>query len=116
VAERRVELSPGEVWWARPDPAVGREQAGRRPVLIVSGGLYLDTVTTLALAVPLTSTDRQWPNHVRLDGLDALHHPTFAMTEQVRTISRGRLLTRIGVIGPADLSAVRGWIVDYLLD
>lgn len=111
-----MELNPGEVWWARPDPSIGREQAGRRPVLIVAGTLYLETVTTLVLAVPLTTTDRQWPNHVRLRGLDALPRPTFAMTEQVRTISRDRLTSRIGAIDMTDLSSVRRWLVDYLVD
>ncbi|WP_247595358.1 type II toxin-antitoxin system PemK/MazF family toxin [Actinomyces procaprae] len=49
----RVELTPqpltGELWWAAPDPVVGREQSGRRPVLVLSGARYHHAVTTLAV-------------------------------------------------------------------
>uniref|UniRef100_UPI0025C0FC86 type II toxin-antitoxin system PemK/MazF family toxin n=1 Tax=Galactobacter sp. TaxID=2676125 RepID=UPI0025C0FC86 len=83
-----MELNAGEVWWAKPDPAIGREQSGRRPVVIVAGEEYLSTVTTSALVVPVTTTDRGWPNHIRLD--TALQRPSWAMTEQVKTIPRSR--------------------------
>lgn len=111
-----MELTPGDVWWARPDPATGREQAGRRPVLVVAGEDYLMTVTTLFLAVPLTTTDRGWPNHVRLRGEVGLTQASFAMTEQVRAVSRERLTSRVGAASGSCLAEVRGWIVDYLTD
>lgn len=38
------ELMPGDVVWARLDPTLGREQGGRRPVVVVASALYLDTV------------------------------------------------------------------------
>lgn len=111
-----MELTPGELYWARPDATVGREQAGRRPVLIVAGALYLRVMTTLALAVPLTTTDRQWPNHVPVTGHHALEKPTFAMTEQVRVIARDRLASPLGVVDASCLREVRRWISDYLRD
>lgn len=112
-------LSSGEVWWAVPDPGletvVGREQAGRRPVVIVSGDLYHEAVTTLALAVPVTTTNRGWPNHVPLIGNLRLSEPSFAMTEQVRAVSRDRLTARAGYVSEACLAGIRGWIADYLV-
>jgi mRNA interferase MazF len=111
-----MELTPGEVFWAAPDATVGREQAGRRPVLIVAGELYLTTVTTLALVVPMTKTDRGWPNHVRVEGATDLPQPTFAMTEQIRAISRERLIRPAGHVTPACLDQVRMWLRDYLAD
>ena len=63
-----MELTPqprtGELWWAAPDPSVGRERAGRRPVLVISNARYHDAVTMLVVTVPVTSVDRHWPNHV----------------------------------------------------
>lgn len=106
-------VSSGQIWWARPDSSVGREQRGRRPVVIVSGELYNDTVTTLVLAAPITTTDRGWRNHVHLAGLP---QPSWAMTEQVRAISRDRLVDLIGTATPSELRAIRGWVTDYLLD
>lgn len=106
-------LRPGDVVWARPEVAVGREQAGRRPAMVVAGADYLETVDTLAVVVPITTVDRGWPNHVEVIGAD-LGCRSWAMTEQVRTISRERLVGRAGRADPATLAAVRGWLADFL--
>ena len=86
VVDVTVGLSPGQIWWARPDPSVGREQAGRRPVMIVAGSDYLELMTTLALVVPLTTTDRGWPNHVPVHGHVDLPGQSFAMSEQILSL------------------------------
>jgi mRNA interferase MazF len=106
-----VDLSPGDIVWVKPDPSVGREQAGRRPALVVSGADCLATVDTLAIVVPITSVDRGWPNHVPVDGLDK---PSWAMTEQVRTISRERILGAAARGSTETLADVRRWISDFL--
>ena len=40
-----MNLVAGQVHWARPDSTVGREQSGRRPVIVVSGTGYHDAIT-----------------------------------------------------------------------
>jgi mRNA interferase MazF len=107
------ELAPGDVVWVAPDAAVGREQAGRRPALVVCGSDYLQLIDSLAVVVPITSIDRGWPNHVPVTGA-ALTSPSWAMTEQVRTISRERIVGTAGRADAATLRAVRGWIRDLL--
>lgn len=104
----------GEVWWAEPTPTLGREQDGRRPVVIVSGIEYHDSVTMLALTVPVTTHDRNWPNHIALAGEHGLAYPSWAMTEQIRVLARQRLRTRAGIILPECLDEIRRWIADYL--
>jgi len=118
VDRRRVVVNvlPGEVWWASPDPALGREQGGRRPVLVIANEGYLDAVTTLAITVPLTTRDRGWPNHVAVAGWTGLDVPCWAMTEQVRTISRSRLVRRSGVAAGETLADVRRWVTDFLME
>jgi mRNA interferase MazF len=111
VPDRR--LAPGDVVWVAPEIAVGREQAGRRPALVVAGADYLDVVDTLAIVVPLTTVDRGWPNHVPVEG-SALPLESWAMTEQVRTVSRERVVATAGRVDPQTLGAVRGWIRDFL--
>lgn len=69
---------------------------------------------TRALAAPVTTRDRGWPNHVRLTGHVALDLPSFAMTEQVRAISRQRLVDQGGLVDDACLDAVLEWLHDYL--
>ncbi|OLL12771.1 growth inhibitor PemK [Actinomyces oris] len=112
--ELAAPVEPGEVWWALPDPAVGREQSGRRPVLIVSNERFHRTVTTLVVVVPVTTKDRRWPNHVELNAGVGMEQRSFAMTEQVRTISRQRLTKKIGVVERAVLRNVHEWLVDYI--
>lgn len=109
-----MDVIEGHVWWARPSPVVGREQAGRRPVVVVSGEEYQATVTTFALVVPVTTTDRGWLNHVRVHGPHRLDRPSWAMTEQVRTVSRERLVDAAGAVDDATLAAIRSWVADYL--
>lgn len=106
--------SRGQVVWAEPDPTVGREQGGRRPFLIVASDDYLRIVTTLVLAVPVTTTDRGWANHVPLAGPVGLSSPSWAMTEQVRVLSRERLKQVAGYVDTYTLEAIDQWLRDFL--
>ncbi|MGO1594918.1 MAG: type II toxin-antitoxin system PemK/MazF family toxin [Ancrocorticia sp.] len=109
------DLHRGEVVWAELDPVRGREQAGRRPVLVIASDLYLEQADTLAIVVPATTVNRGWPNHVQLQGPHVgLAEPTFAMTEQPRTVTRDRLGRRIGVVDAATMREVDGWLRDFL--
>jgi mRNA interferase MazF len=106
-------LTPGDVVWVQPEIVVGREQAGRRPALVVAGAGYLQTVDALALVVPITTVDRGWPNHIEVLGAELEHH-SWAMSEQIRTISRERVVGRAGRVTDATLAAVRTWLADFL--
>lgn len=75
---------------------------------------YLVSVPDLVIVVPVTSVDRGWPHHVPI-GTDAgLSKPSFAMTEQPRTISRERVTRRVGLIDDATMASVDGWIRDFI--
>lgn len=107
------ELRQGAVIWAWLEPTVGREQTGRRPVVVVSSDGYIDIVTTLLVVVPVSRSDRGWPNHVRLSGVPELQGG-FAITEQPRTISRERLGDQIGQVDESCLAEVKQWLADFL--
>lgn len=110
-----TELRRGVVAWADLDPVRGREQAGRRPVLVIAGDAYLQQADTLAVIVPATTVDRGWPNHVLLRGpLSGLASATYAMTEQPRTITRDRLTGPVGVVDRATMAEVDQWLRDFL--
>lgn len=105
----------GSIVWAELDSTMGREQGGRRPVLVVASDLFLTQADTLTIIVPATSVDRGWPNHVQLKGKDTgLSKPTYAMTEQIRTITRDRIHGVIGVVDKATMKEVDGWLRDFL--
>ena len=110
-------LLPGSVVWVDLNPTVGREQSGRRPAVIISSASYLEVVTELAIIVPATTTDRGWPQHVRLTGSAlTLSRPTFAMTEQPRTISRRRIASVDKCVDDQCLAQIRQWLNDFLRD
>jgi mRNA interferase MazF len=60
-------IQRGDVLTGDLDPVVGHEQAGRRPLLVVSINPMNSSAAELIIAVPLTMTDRGSELHVRLD-------------------------------------------------
>ncbi|WP_432830025.1 type II toxin-antitoxin system PemK/MazF family toxin [Dactylosporangium sp. CA-092794] len=87
-------VQPWEVWWADLDPTEGREQAGRRPVLVVSSVFHL-RLTGEALVSVLPMTTRERPGWLHRVPLRAPHgQGGFVITEQVRTVARSRLQGR----------------------
>jgi len=108
------DLAPGVVAWAALEPVRGREQGGHRPVLIVASAGYLDAVTTLTIVLPITTTDRGWPNHVRVEGPSGLDRPSWIMTEQPRTLPRDRLTGVAGEVSIDCLDTARTWLGDFL--
>ncbi len=65
----------------------------------------------LAVVLPVTSVNRGWENHILLAGLPK---PSWAMTEQPRTVSRGRLHGVLGRASAAELAEVCMWLADLL--
>jgi mRNA interferase MazF len=85
------------VWFADYGRPFGREQGGRRPTVVLSKTRFNESRLGLAIAVPLTTRDRGWPQHIPiLPGGSGLREPSWAMTEQVRAISVDRLLHHMG--------------------
>lgn len=108
-------IEPGSVVWVNLDPSVGREQGRRRPAVVVSSAGHLAAATTIVTVVPVTTTDRKWPNHIELTGPHGLAQPSWAMTEQVRTISRERIAAERGHVDPACLRAIGQWLRRWLV-
>lgn len=93
----------GEVWLVDFGEPVGREQAGRRPAVVVSDDELNDGPSGLVILVPITSSKRGLPSHIELDdaasGLDTV---SYAKCEDVKSISDRRLIARLGAV-PAGL-------------
>jgi len=106
-------LAPGVVAWAYLEPVQGREQGGRRPVVVISSAEYLELVTTLVAVIPVTTNYRGWDNHVSLSGDTGLNQPSWAMTEQIRTISRSRITQITGKTDEKCLRECKQWIRDF---
>ncbi len=76
------------------DPQAGHEQKGRRPALIVSNDMF-NRHTGMAIACPITNTDRHYPFHVAVG--EDLPVTGFVMVDQVKSTDfRARRARRIG--------------------
>lgn len=109
-----MNLVPGDVVWVTFGPGRGREQEGRRPALVISSVDYLDVVDTLVVVVPVTTRDRGWVNHVELRGDLALPDRSWAMTEQVVTLSHERIHRSLGTVDGQCLRRVRDLVGVFL--
>lgn len=100
-------IKRGEIHIGDPDPVVGHERGGRRPFLVISVNPMNNSPVGLAIAVPLTTTDRQSKLHVRLDPPEGgLARVSYAMPEMARSVSQARLIRRLGHASADTVEAV----------
>jgi len=89
------------------NPTRGHEQAGRRPVLVVSEDLFNRGPAGLVIVLPMTSTVRNVPSHVPIDPPEGgLKRRTAILCEGVRSVSVERLITRWGPVTRQTMAAI----------
>lgn len=104
-----TQTNRGEIWLADLNPVIGREQAGIRPVLITSADYFNQGYAELVFGVPVTSRDKKVRSHVAVVPPEGgLSVPSFIMCEAMRSISKKRLVKRLGAISPETMRAVEG--------
>jgi mRNA interferase MazF len=96
------------IFIARLDPAAGSEQAGTRPVLVVSDEDY-NRIMPLVTVLPLTSRKpgrRVYPSEVLVkQGHGGLTSDSIVLAHQIRTIAKQRLVQRLGRLTSESLHA-----------
>lgn len=98
----------GDVYDTRFDPAEGSEAAGRRPAVIVSRDSFNDA-SPVVLVVPCTSHRgrRVYPSQAMLRaGQGGLTVDSVVQAEQVRVVSKSRLLRHRGSLSPRAMLAI----------
>jgi mRNA interferase MazF len=96
----------GDIRWADLDPVRGREQAGRRPVLVISQDVFNErSGTVIALALTSQPPTAGFPLTYPLTSA-GLPKPSWAKISQIRTLSVERLGEKLGDVQPEDLDQI----------
>lgn len=96
----------GEIRWADLNPVRGREQAGLRPVLVLSHDVFNERSGTV-IAVALTSRPQQagFPLTLELTS-PRLPKRSWVKIGQIRTLAAERLGRKLGRASPEEVADV----------
>jgi mRNA interferase MazF len=96
----------GEVRWADLNPVRGHEQAGVRPVLILSQDVFNErSGTVIAVAITSHPQQAQFPLTLELTSVK-LPKPSWIKISQIRVLAVERIGKRLGKISPEELAKV----------
>ena len=100
--------STDELWLLDFGPPHPDEPASRRPALILGPPAHFGPGFPLVIVAPLTTSRRGLAIHVEVeaDAENGLSRTSYVQCELMRSVSRRRLLHRIGVVDPATSSRV----------
>ena len=96
----------GEIFWADLNPVKGQEQAGLRPVLILSNDIFNEkSGTVIALTITSQPQKAGFPLTYELAG-SRLPKRSWVKISQIRTLSIERLGRKIGRVNPEEIDTI----------
>lgn len=104
-----------EIWYANLNPVKGSEQQGFRPVVIISGNI-LNQYLPVVITCPLTTKIKNYKGNVVLepDEINGLAEKSEIMVFQIRSISKDRLVNKIGRIKEEQLQQLKQGLDEIL--
>ena len=104
----------GEIWWADLNPVRGREQAGLRPVLILSQELFnRKSETVIVVAITSRPQKAGFPLSLALPP-KTLPKPSWVKISQIRTISVERLSKPMATLDSATVAQIVEGLVELV--
>jgi mRNA interferase MazF len=100
-------MKRGEVWWVNFDPSVGGEIRKKRPAVIVSNDSANRALNRVQVVPLSTQVDKLYPSeaYVTVAG-----RKNKAMADQLATVSKQRLTSKLGAVSREDLSNIEAAI------
>jgi len=93
----------GDVFWVKLDPARGTEMRKTRPAVVVSND-SCNQFGARVIVLPITSNvESLYPGEARIEIRGS---PARVLGDQIRSLDKSRLGSRIGTLSRAELSAV----------
>jgi len=104
----------GEIYWANLNPVKGKEQAGYRPVLVLSQDIFNEkSGTVIALAITSKEQKAGFPLTLKIKTVE-LPKPSWVKISQIRTLSSERLERRLGMVDSRELEDVIEGLLDII--
>ena len=93
-----------EIWFANLNPTKGSEQAGYRPVVILSGNL-LNKYLQIVIVAPLTTKIKNYKGNPILEPnfKNGLTNVSEILVFHIRSILKDRLVSKIGEIDEVEM-------------
>jgi len=101
-----VRILRGEIRWAELNPTRGHEQAGRRPVLVLSHDIFNKrSGTVIAMVVTSQTQKARFPLTYPLESRQ-LPKPSWVKISQIRTLSVDRIGRKLATVEPEQLAEI----------
>lgn len=96
----------GDIFWIDLNPTIGKEQAGHRPVLIISEDVFNQrSGTVIGLAITSQQPRAGYPL-THLLTTPQLPKKSWVKISQIRTLSIKRVGKRVGHVDPEELDLI----------
>ncbi len=103
----QFEIKRGEMYFADLSPAIGSEQDGYRPVLILQNAVgNRHRPTVVVAAITGKPKKMNMPTHCYIPAGNGLDNPSVVMLEQLRTIDKRRLDDYIGRLDKTTMKGI----------
>lgn len=100
-------IKRGDIFYADLSPAIGSEQGGIRPVLIVQNNVGNYHSPTVIVAVLTSKSKKKLPTHISIpSGEGNITMDSTVLLEQLRTIDKFRLQKYVGSISDNTMDRV----------
>lgn len=108
-------MNQGEIWYTNLNPTEGSEQAGFRPVVIISGNL-LNKHANVVICCPLTSKLKNYHGNLILSPTpqNGLTETSEIMTLRVRSLSKTHLKQHIGTLSKSEITKIHKCLNEIL--
>ncbi|HUO82978.1 MAG TPA: type II toxin-antitoxin system PemK/MazF family toxin [Gammaproteobacteria bacterium] len=104
----------GEIRWADLNPVRGHEQAGQRPVLVLSHDVFNErSGTVIAIALTSQAPRAGYPLTLELTA-SRLPKRSWAKISQIRTLSTERMGKRLGRASEEELTTILDGLMEIV--
>ena len=110
-----MRINKGSIVSVGLDPTKGAEMKKTRPCVVVSPD-EMNGVLKTVIILPITSTQKELPTRVliRATPTSGLVDDSYAVADQIKTIDKTRILSKIGQVSPDEEKALADVLCEML--